>query len=63
MRRRWSFGVVVAIVVAICVATSGNSQSAAARHVRQPVHVTLALNASGPVLHVSYDAFAISLEF
>ena len=63
MRGRWSFGVVVAIVVAICVATSGNARSAPARHVSAPVQVALALGPDGAALRISRDAFAISLKF
>jgi len=63
MRGRWSLGVVVAIVVAICVATSGNSHSAPAQRPSQRFEVNVALNADGPSIGVRYDALAISLEF
>lgn len=63
MRGRWSLGVVMAIAVAICVATSGAYQSAPQRQAGPPVQVTLELNSSGTALHVSFATFAISLKF
>ncbi len=63
MRGRWSFGVVVAIVVAICVATSSDERSAPVRHAGQPVEVTLALEPDGASLRISHDAFAVTLTF
>jgi hypothetical protein len=63
MRGRWSFGVVVAIAIAVCVATSGGAPSSPARHASQPVEVTLALQPEGASLRISHDAFAVTLTF
>lgn len=63
MRGRWSFGVVVAIVIAICVATSGGAQSTLARRAGLPVQVTLALQPDGASLRITHDALAVTLKF
>lgn len=63
MRGRWSFGVVVAIVVAICVATSTGARSAPVRHAGQPVELTLALEPDGVSLRISHDGLAVTLTF
>ncbi|MEQ1818278.1 MAG: hypothetical protein ABL871_06675 [Terricaulis sp.] len=51
MRGRWSFGVVVAIVVAVCVATASHSQPPA-RHAHRSAEVTLALHSDGVQLRI-----------
>ena len=62
MRDRWSLGVVVAIVVAICAATSGAAQSTLAQRVGPPVQVTLTLQPDGASLRITHDAFAVTLK-
>ncbi len=63
MRGRWSFGVVVALVVAICVATNSGAHSAPVRHAGPPIEVALSLDSDGPALRVSHDAFTVTLTF
>lgn len=63
MRGRWSLGVLVAIIVAVVVATGHSAMPRPAVHSGQPVQVTLALQSDGPVLRIGNDAFAISIEF
>ncbi len=63
MKGRWSFGVIVAIVAAIAVATAGQSRPQTARHAAQPIQVTLALEPDGASLRISHDAVAVTFEF
>lgn len=51
MRGRWSFGVVAAIVAAICVATASHSPPLA-RHAQRSAEVTLALHSDGVQLRI-----------
>lgn len=63
MRGRWSFGVVVAIVAAVCVATGAGAHSAPAQHASQPVQVALDLRPEGASLRITHDALAVTLKF
>lgn len=63
MRRRWSVGVVVAIVVAIWAATNSGAHSAPVRQAGQPIEVTLSLHSDGVELRVAHESLALSVEF
>lgn len=63
MRGRWSFGVVVAMVVAICVATSSGAHSAPLRHAGAPIEITLTLQQDGASLRIGHDALAVTFTF
>ncbi len=64
MRGRWSLGVLVAIVVAIAVATSGPpSRLPAEARVYPPMDVTLALQSEGIELRVAHDGLVLAFRF
>ncbi|MBL8547088.1 MAG: hypothetical protein JNL81_11530 [Hyphomonadaceae bacterium] len=64
MKRRWSFGVVVAIAVAIAVASFGHpSRASHVRAAAAPVDVTLALESDGLEVRVAHQSLAVTFKF
>ncbi len=60
-RARWSFGAVVAIVVAVSVALA-SEKAATLQHTERPVQVTLAIQPDGLALRVAAGSVSVTFQ-